>query len=115
MGAKLGFIPNSEETLISAENSINSLIEMAGPMYEFRTRILAIQAIQRLNILNQDAALALFDAYFNFNSRLNGPALDALRSFSNQWTNNKILQNAVYNSNYSLEQKNQLLKILGVI
>ncbi len=115
MGAKLGFIPNSEETLKSAENSINSLIEMAGPMYEFRTRILAIQAIQRLNILNQDAALALFDAYFNFNSRLNGPALDALRSFSTQWTNNKILQNAVYNSNYSLEQKNQLLKILGVI
>jgi hypothetical protein len=87
---------------------------MAGPMYEFRTRILAIQAIQRLNIVNQSAALALFDAYFNFNSRLSGPALDAIRSFSNQWEQNRVLQTALYNSNYSKEQKNQLLKILGV-
>ncbi len=114
MGVKLGFLTQNEETLKSAENSMNTLIEMSGPMYEFRTRILAIQAIQRLNTINQKAALALFDAYFNFNNRLSGPALDAIRSFSSQWANNRILQNAVYNSNYTLEQKNQLLKILGV-
>jgi hypothetical protein len=105
---------SNDESKTSRENSLQALTEMAGSMYEFRTRILAIQALQRLNELNQNSAMALFDAYFNFNSRLSGPALDAIRSFSNQWHRNKILQNAVYNSNYSKEQKIQLLKILGV-
>lgn len=114
MGSKLGFLAQSEETLKSAENSMSTLADMAGPMYEFRTRILAIQAIQRLNMLNQSAALAMFDAYFNFNSRLSAPALEAIRSFSNQWEQNRVLQTALYNSNYSKEQKIQLLKILGV-
>ena len=114
MGVNSGYILSNDESKTSRENSLQALTEMAGSMYEFRTRILAIQALQRLNELNQNSAMALFDAYFNFNSRLSGPALDAIRSFSNQWHCNKILQNAVYNSNYSKEQKIQLLKILGV-
>ncbi len=62
----------------------NALIRMAGPEYEFRTRILAAQALKRHNFLDERFAHNLFEGYTSFNSRLAGPYADILKYFDQQ-------------------------------
>jgi len=75
----------------------NALVDMAGPKYEFRTRTLALQALQRMNYL--DAALChnLFEACTNFNSRLNSPANQVLNYFLTQTEKKALLQSEMKN------------------
>lgn len=61
-----------------------ALVDMAGPKYEFRTRSLAFQALQRMNYLDANFAQNLFEAATNFNSRLNGSAWSVLNTYFNQ-------------------------------
>ncbi len=63
---------------------IGSLTAMAGPLYEFRTRTLAMQALQRKNFLNESFAHNLFEGATNFNSRLNTPAIGVLKAYMAQ-------------------------------
>ena len=95
----------------------NALIRMAGPEYEFRTRILAAQALQRQNFLDERFAHNLFEGYISFNSRLAGPYADILRYYSKQtkyvislafWHNT-----FVRSRNISIESKNKLQNLMS--
>lgn len=59
-----------------ATSSVDSLVDYASPAFEFRTRINALQALKRLNILSERAAMNLFAAMTHWNGRLRAPATD---------------------------------------
>jgi aminopeptidase N len=91
-----------------------SLIQFASPKYEFRTRILAIQALQRLNHMDEDLAHHLFEAASNFNSRLSSVAWETLEYQLKQTDKVKIITEAVLTWKSSLPGAQQTkLRILN--
>ncbi len=70
----------------------NALVDLAGPLYEFRTRTLAMEALQRMNYLDANLAKNLFEAATNFNSRLNGSAWGVLNYFLSQTDKAQLLK-----------------------
>jgi aminopeptidase N len=54
--------------------SLDSLVDLAGQSYGYATRVEAFGALQRLNILTDDAVEAFFQAMTHWNGRLRGPA-----------------------------------------
>lgn len=66
------------------DSILNELIDLAGPGYEFRTRVNAFQTIKRINMANHRTFEHLFEAMSRPNSRLAGPARAALNHFNEQ-------------------------------
>jgi aminopeptidase N len=64
--------------------SLDTLVDWAGPSFDFRTRQYALEALQRLNVCTDAAADHLLDALVQFNGRLRGPAVDVARHFLRQ-------------------------------
>lgn len=72
-------------TVPSTGNSYwHELAVFAGPGYEFRTRLNAIDALKRTNYFTQQVFLNLLDAAAAQNGRLAGPATTALEHFAKQ-------------------------------
>ncbi len=74
---------------LSAEYSndnqyMNKLVEYTSDSYEFRTRVNAMQALQRLNYFDNKLLASLLNAVPNPNGRLSGPASDVLQFFYGQ-------------------------------
>lgn len=69
-----------------------ALVDMAGPKYEFRTRSLAFQALQRMNYLDARFAENLFEGATNFNSRLNSSAWSVINNYLNQTEKAQLLK-----------------------
>lgn len=92
-GIKIKYLEKAQAEYPKMGPSMRSaLVEMTGPKYEFRTRILAIQALQRLNFLNVKMAQYLIEAASNFNSRLNAPAWETINYYLKQTDKKAILQ-----------------------
>lgn len=71
---------------LKLKNSMDStllpeLIGYTSNRYEFRTRVKAIQAIERLGFCNAELLRNLFNAALYTNNRLNNPAAKAIKSF----------------------------------
>tara|TARA_B110000483_G_scaffold8548_1_gene10172 strand:+ start:34519 stop:36921 length:2403 start_codon:yes stop_codon:yes gene_type:complete len=64
--------------------AFSDLIDYAGPSFEFRTRIKAIEALTDLAYQGDDFTFLLIDASVNFNRRLAGVASNVLMSIENQ-------------------------------
>ena len=64
--------------------AFSDLIDYAGPSFEFRTRIKAIEALTDLAYQGDDFIFPLIDASVNFNRRLAGVASNVLMSIENQ-------------------------------
>lgn len=86
-----------------------TLVMLAGPMYEFRTRNNAASAIERLNLLDADVVNNLFDAILSYNYRLSGPCKDVLNKLckdsNNIKTYNKVLAKMSPEKKALLKQK----------
>ena len=76
---------------------LKELVSYTGHQFEFRTRINSMNAIQRLNYLNNDVALNLYSALLSSNSRLAGPAGKVIDYFAKQ-NNNKLQLQQAYRS-----------------
>lgn len=68
------------------------LIDYAGPSYEFRTRQQAIQALVRLNYLDEDALANIVEAMLNPNRRLGGTGKSAIKSYKGQTAYRKMIE-----------------------
>jgi HD superfamily phosphohydrolase len=68
----------------------NELVRYTSNNFEFRTRVKAIEAIERLQICNREIISNLFDASLYTNNRLNGPASRTLRSLLAKPDNKEI-------------------------
>ena len=61
-----------------------TLVDMAGPSFEYRTRVNAFAALRALNHLDSTLVLNLCDALIHPNNRLRGPAEEATVYFLGQ-------------------------------
>ena len=95
-----------------APGMTKALVNISGPMYEFRTRINAMNALQRMNYLNKEFAFALFEGSINFNSRLNGPAQSLIKYYAKQTQKRRELQEYLKDFTCSDMQKKQLLGLV---
>jgi aminopeptidase N len=95
-------------------NAIMMLTDYCSDKYEFRTRILAMQALQRLNVCNEVVVKNLYTCILNFNSRLAGPAKDVLQYFKQQTACQKILKSTLETGGYSAEQKRSIKQTVGL-
>jgi len=74
------------------------LVLMAGPQFEFRTRVQAVQALRRMNHLDEYYARVLFDALLNFNSRLSNPVLSICRQYIQETQKKSTFESALQKS-----------------
>jgi hypothetical protein len=95
-------------------NAIMMLTDYCSDKYEFRTRILAMQALQRLNVCNEAVVKNLYTCILNFNSRPAGPAKDVLQYFKQQTACQKILKSTLETGGYSAEQKRSIKQTVGL-
>ena len=77
--------------------AINELDEYCSISYEFITRQLAMQSLQRLNTLDEVGLPNMVDAYLSTNNRLAGVAYGILNTFYQQ-TANRDMMMAYYKS-----------------
>jgi aminopeptidase N len=66
------------------KKAITELKKLASPSYEFRTRQNAIEALKRLNYLDQEYLSSLIDAYISPNRRLGAVAETAMKYYLQQ-------------------------------
>ena len=76
-------------------NCTGQLVAMAGPQYEFRTRVQAVNALRRMNHLDEYYARILFDAILNFNTRLSNPVLSVCRSYMQETKHRQTFERAL--------------------
>lgn len=93
---------------------ISMLGNMCGDQYEFRTRILAMQALQRLNACNEKVVQNLFACVLNFNTRLAGPAKDVLGYFRQQTAYMRLMRGVLETGPYTAEEKQTIRAAAGI-
>lgn len=93
--------------------ALDQLIEYASSNYEFRTRINAMNAIKTLGIVNQSMLKNIFNATLSWNSRLAGPANEALSQLSMNVVNKKAISD-FFKTNSWTEKERELIKEKGL-
>lgn len=93
------------------KNEIDKLVDYTSNSYEFRTRSQAIEALKRLNYLDEKAIENLFEASTNPNGRLAAVSNDVLKYFLAQHEHKTMLMESYKKSNLPAE-KLELLKHL---
>ena len=91
---------------------LNELIDYTSQSFEFRTRINAANALQRLNTLNEKALTNMLDASLSFNRRLSGPIKGVIDHFYGQTQYKKMIINYIAKQNWSDKQIKKLSKYL---
>lgn len=100
-----------ELTALSNEKAMNELIFLASNSYEFLTRINAMNALVKLNYLDQQLLNYLIDGAFSTNIKLSTTALATLKHFNNQPRYKKMIADTINKSNYT----NQQVEILATL
>ncbi len=95
-------------SMIERFRYLPQLIDYSSPGYEFRTRINAIEALSRLNYLDEVVALNLLEAATHFNFRLAGVANIALENYMKQTVNKAIIRDALQKSKLSEKRLDKL-------
>lgn len=89
------------------------LLDYAGPSFEFRTRIKAIEALTDLAYQGDDFIFPLIDASVNFNRRLAGVASNVLMSIENQDLLIEQVETGIFDKN-ERKRIDQLKTKLGI-
>ncbi|NUM31031.1 MAG: M1 family metallopeptidase [Bacteroidetes bacterium] len=81
------------------------LEKLSSDLYEFRTRIAAMEALKRLGICNPSSVSKMLDAVLSNNGRLSGPAKNILKYFSEQSKYKNIIKESINKGNYTDAEK----------
>jgi len=92
--------------------SLDSLVDMAGPSFEYRTRVNAFAALRALNHLDSTLVLNLCEALTHPNSRLRGPAEEATGYFLGQAAYRNLFTDVVGKRKWTELQQEALNRIL---
>jgi len=119
LGYKLIQLRKDSASLMSDKNSsyytyMNELTLYSSNMYEFRTRINAMQAIRKFNFLSAPAIQNMFDACLSKNGRLAGPAKEILLWYHDQYELKKAIQQVFESVNYG-EEDAKKLRDMGIV
>ncbi|MDX2197132.1 MAG: M1 family metallopeptidase [Cytophagales bacterium] len=89
---------------------VQELVNYAAPGYEFRTRTLAIEALKRLNYLDNRLLYYLANASSHYNSRLAKPAEDCIQYYFKQNQYKRIMHDAINKGILKGAERASLLK-----
>lgn len=112
---RIKYLEYAAEIYVGTEQMyVGMLAQLCGEMYEFRTRINAIQAIKRLNACNEIVVKNLFSCLLNFNPRLQNPAKETLNYLKQQSANGRIIRSVLKSSAYTPEEVSKIKGLLGM-
>lgn len=86
------------------------LISYSSDLYEFRTRIAAMESLQRLNLFDKEVMSNLINASISNNRRLAGPARGVFHFFESQPTFAKIIKNHFATTRYEAKTYEKIKK-----
>ena len=92
---------------VENQMSRNALSEYAGPMYDFRTRLNAINAMMDIGRCEEKGIESLMEACTSFNGRLASPAAAALKKLGSKETLDKGFQK------FTPEEQSKIRAYLG--
>jgi aminopeptidase N len=92
--------------------SLDSLVDMAGPSFEYRTRVNAFAALRALNHVDSTLVLNLCEALLHPNNRLRGPAEEATVYFLGQSAYKRLFAAVVQNHKWTPGQQEILKRVL---
>jgi aminopeptidase N len=91
--------------LSDKQKYISELISYSNVPYEFRTRINAIEALKRLNYVDDKSLGAFLNAACHFNTRLGAPAEQGIQYFYKQNQYKKLIQDFSMKSSLTITEK----------
>ncbi len=97
----------------SVEEARKELTTYSSNQFEFRTRLRAIEAIERLDFCNEDIIKNLFHACTNANGRLANPATRCLKTLFKNSSNLEMAKTIFQLNNYADWQKKIIEKTLN--
>lgn len=77
----------------ASQELFNALVNYSSNSYEFQTRTAAMSVLKKFNYFDANFMDHCFDAMFNPNTRLSGPAIDLLKYFKAQFTYKNLIEN----------------------
>lgn len=93
---------------------LNELTGYSSNLYEFRTRLTAMDAIKKFNYLNAEAIINMLDATTSNNRRLAGPAASTLKWYTEQYQM-KIAIQSVFDQYKFTDEQRKRIKATGVV
>ncbi|MFN0049745.1 MAG: M1 family metallopeptidase [Cytophagales bacterium] len=87
---------------------INELVAFACPPYEFRTRINAMEALKKLNYLDEKLLIGLLSSASHFNTRLSAPAEQNIQHYFKQSAYRKLITDYSQKIEISAQEKQTL-------
>jgi aminopeptidase N len=93
------------------EETVAELVDLAGPSFEFRTRINAAKALQEINVINPELAVNLIDGCLSLNRRLAGPFKSVSGHFLDNEANREFFM-TVYKAGSWNDRQQQILEKL---
>jgi aminopeptidase N len=90
---------------------LDTLVDMAGPAFEFRTRVNAFESLLRLNSLNETLVQHLYDAMASANGRLRNPATDVTRGFLKQSAHRELFLKGMQNRAWPQWKKDMIAPV----
>ncbi len=81
--------------------------------YEFETRINAMEALTRLNILDETVTAHMMDGLFHWNFKIRNAARASLDYFNKQNKYHEIIHRIIHTGNFSDEQKSRMRSYFG--
>lgn len=95
--------------------SLNRLIDLTGPSFEFRTRISAMDALSDKEFYNVAYMKNLIDAAVNFNGRLRRIAMGKLKPFLTDEVKKRLIIQTLKTAGTTNQQKQRALKYTQII
>ncbi|MDT3741293.1 MAG: M1 family metallopeptidase [Candidatus Kapabacteria bacterium] len=87
------------------QNYLDELIDYSSLSFEFETRINALTAFKKLNIINHQTVVNAIDAYLHWNYKLRDGAYTYLKYVNEQNVGKLEIDKAINNMNFSDKQK----------
>jgi len=93
--------------------ALDSLVDLAGPACEFRTRVNAFESLLRLNYVNESLVQHLYDAMAHTNGRLRNPATEVTRGFLKQSAHRTLFMKELQNRTWPQWKKDMIQPVFA--
>lgn len=94
----------------NSDENTATLEQLSSDLYEFRTRIAAMEALKRLGICNQSSILKMLDAALSNNGRLAAPAKNILKYFAEQNKYRILIKDSIDKTNSYTDADKKIFK-----
>lgn len=98
---RIKYLELSVAANLNTEKCTEELTLLCTDLYEFRTRVAAMESLKRLGICNSEMIKAMLSASLSSNGRLAGPAKSVLKYFSEQIQYRAAVEKAIKEGSFS--------------